>query len=291
MQTKWIIRGALVVVFGIFAAVVFAAYQERFGGSGDPILVRAPETPLKRTPDERGGLEVANEDTSVADVLQRPAQPVQPEQILPSSEPAEVEPAEVQPEQPVQANETIDTTAVEPEPVEPTAEEVQEMLPEPELPEPPLEVESLEAEDDQPPLLVRPTPPPRPAPDVAEPEPLVDRDLDEGARDVAEVREELEPAAPPPAAPAPQTGGDSDIAFRLQLGAFGSDIAARLAWAAYRERFGEVIADLSPHIARSTGSEPVYRLQAGPFPDRDSANSVCSSVKERGGDCFVVAAN
>ncbi len=268
--------GAIVVVFGFFGAVVFAAYMERFGGNGDPILVRAPREPLKYAPDDPGGLEVANESSNVVAALEDEPEPARPERILPREAPSVFE--DPPPIDPVPADRPpeVEEPAVEqatpiappdpvPAPVEP------ETAPEPL--EPPADVADLGPSN---PPEPEPEPTPEPEP-VAEPEP---------------VTEPVIAAVPePPAQPEAQPPAQPQIDFRLQLGAFGSDIAARLAWAAYRERFGEVIADLSPHIARSTGAETVFRLQAGPFPDRDSASSVCAAVKQRGGDCFVVAAN
>ncbi|MEO1018859.1 MAG: SPOR domain-containing protein [Pseudomonadota bacterium] len=294
---KWFIWGTVVVVFGFFGAIVFAAYMERFGGNSDPILVRAPAEPLKRAPDDPGGLEVANESSNVIAALGDNEGPPQPERILPRDLPSlvddlppdaglpeaelppeeaatdpdtiDVEPATTQPDLP-----PVDAEDVAVEDVPPNVPQPAPVRPEPSIAEPPVEVAET------PPPTPRQTEPAQPEP-VSEPEPVTQ------PQQTAAVTPAPEPSPAATQSPAP----DSSIGFRLQLGAFGSDIAARLAWAAYRERFGEVIADLSPHIARSSGAEPVFRLQAGPFPNRDTASTVCASVKERGGDCFVVAAN
>ena len=37
-----------------------------------------------------------------------------------------------------------------------------------------------------------------------------------------------------------------------------------------------------------TSSGPLYRLQAGPFPNREAAANACASIRAAGGQCFIV---
>lgn len=88
------------------------------------------------------------------------------------------------------------------------------------------------------------------------------------------------PSAPaqPPAAPAAAPG------WRVQLGAFGSEAAARAAWVKVKGRAG--LSGLQPMFVKGPS---VTRLQAGPLPNRPAAERACGSAKAAGAPCFIIA--
>ena len=60
------------IVFAAFGAVVGYAYFNGLPGiGGEPPLIRAEAEPYRRAPDERGGLEVANANSSIVSVWRR----------------------------------------------------------------------------------------------------------------------------------------------------------------------------------------------------------------------------
>ncbi len=87
-----------------------------------------------------------------------------------------------------------------------------------------------------------------------------------------------EPSAKAGKAAAPADG------WRVQLGAFANEAAARTAWATL----------VSQSASLLEGSKPVYspkgrlvRLQLGPYPSRESARDLCAKLSAAGRPCFV----
>lgn len=92
--------------------------------------------------------------------------------------------------------------------------------------------------------------------------------------------------APPPAAP---RAGDSGGIYRLQLAAVRSDGGLSQAWADLRQRYPSALGAVNSQVERTdTSSGPLYRLQAGPFPNREAAANACASIRAAGGQCFIV---
>ena len=91
----WTILTAGVVVFAVFAAVLWYAYVEVIGldGDGPPPLIQAEAGPIKVVPEEPGGMEVPNATSPSVEVLEPSRQPVRPETIRPvEDEPPPPEP-------------------------------------------------------------------------------------------------------------------------------------------------------------------------------------------------------
>lgn len=93
------------------------------------------------------------------------------------------------------------------------------------------------------------------------------------------------PAPKPAPAPAkPASAATAASGWRVQLGAFGSEAAARSAWTGVSGR-AAALKGLQPYIVR-VGT--VTRLQAGPMSTRAAADRACQAVKAAGSPCFVV---
>jgi hypothetical protein len=80
-----LLLGVGLVVFVLFGAVLWFAYADMvgFGASGPPPLIRAEAGPIKRLPDEPGGMELTNVDSPAARIFEEQAEPVRRERILP----------------------------------------------------------------------------------------------------------------------------------------------------------------------------------------------------------------
>jgi hypothetical protein len=97
-------------------------------------------------------------------------------------------------------------------------------------------------------------------------------------------------AAPtsPAIAPSPRTAVGSGI-YRLQLAAVRSENGLTQAWADLRQRYPGALATVNPQVERTdTSSGPLFRLQAGPFNNREAAANACGSIRASGGQCFIV---
>lgn len=89
------------------------------------------------------------------------------------------------------------------------------------------------------------------------------------------------PAAKPTPAPAPAAGGR----WRVQLGAYGSQEAARGQWAAIAKKVPS-LASLQPSYE---AAGKFTRLRVGPLSDRVAADRACAAAKAAGQACFPVA--
>lgn len=113
-----------------------------------------------------------------------------------------------------------------------------------------------------------------------------------------QVRAAAKPAAPPippgvkseeqlAAAPTPAIGTK---AFKIQLGAVRTEAAARVEWDKLRKSFPSVLGRLSLNIEKADlGQKGVYyRIQAGPFSDRASADSACQELTKQKTPCLAI---
>ncbi|HEX8062320.1 MAG TPA: SPOR domain-containing protein [Allosphingosinicella sp.] len=75
--------------------------------------------------------------------------------------------------------------------------------------------------------------------------------------------------------------------FAVQLGAYSSPSSVERAWAQMLKRFG--FADLTPLSTTVTvpGRGTLHRLSVAGFASREAAGRTCSSIRSKGGACFV----
>ena len=71
----------------------------------------------------------------------------------------------------------------------------------------------------------------------------------------------------------------------MQLGAFGTDAAAREAWDALKKRHGDLLGRMD---AGFVAGNDVVRIRAGPVSTSALAQLVCEQLKARNVDCFIV---
>lgn len=364
---RYLLGGIVVLVLALFSGVIWFAYQDLMPGADEPPpLIRADAEPIKREPDERGGLPLVNEESAVVQALDEPDSPVRVERIVPRATVAPRSTADVIPEV-LEAEPRSDTdlvvvgTALDPTiatdadataapgdsldtllaeivdgenggatgdrglVVEPTAGAADDdSLPLPAdgiaLPErdvaalaPPVgssdaaapattatvdpEQESAAIPAVPPGDTAAPAPIPAPAP------PVTASVAGQAPAPVTQPTPPQQPAAQQSASGAPTTPAETTVAalpqptlaqdfrgaFGVQLLAVRDEAAAAGAWTGLQQRHPAVLGNLRSRVQRAEiGGNTFYRLQAGPFADRGSANAVCTALQARGTDCFIV---
>ena len=104
-----------------------------------------------------------------------------------------------------------------------------------------------------------------------------------------QVAQPAAPAAAPPAAPAvPAVVPNGRV--QVQLGALGSEEAARAEYDRLARRMPELFNGRRPAIARleREGQATLWRVRTGGFADRAAATQFCEQVRGRGGACAIV---
>ena len=126
-------------------------------------------------------------------------------------------------------------------------------------------------------------PPPEPAPPLDPPEPAgkappvpVPAPRDGGATASAPLA-----IAPAPARLRPEAAPGVSV----QLGAFGTEAAAREAWRDLKRRHGDLLGRMEAEFIQG---DEIVRVRAGPVSTRAVAQFVCEQLKARNVDCFIV---
>lgn len=106
------------------------------------------------------------------------------------------------------------------------------------------------------------------------------------SEEVAEAAAPALPPAPPPAPPAvpPATQARTARAWHVQLGAYATEPAARVAWATLVAQSADLLVGQAP-IYQARGG--LVRLQVGPFAERAEAQALCARLSAVGRPCFV----
>jgi hypothetical protein len=113
-----------------------------------------------------------------------------------------------------------------------------------------------------------------------------------------------QPAAAPPSPPpatavaatqpsVPAAGGGATIAagdFLIQLASLTSPEAAQKAWGGLQKKHPGLLGDMTVSIQEAdiAGKGKYYRVQAGPLPNRATADDMCAQLKAAKQDCIVV---
>ena len=89
------------------------------------------------------------------------------------------------------------------------------------------------------------------------------------------------PATARTAEPAPRANEGSAV---VQLGALGSEEAARAEWNRLKGRLGDLLADRRPQVIRfeREGQPTMWRLRTGGFRDHEAARAFCDAAKSKG---------
>jgi SPOR domain len=143
-------------------------------------------------------------------------------------------------------------------------------------------------------LLRRQAAPPEPPPPASPPEaaslPAAGPPPQAAAPPPAIVQAPPVPIAAPAAAPVPKPPATTSGRAVVQLGALGSEEAARAEWARLQRRVPG-LAGRQPQVTRldrGEGRAPLYRLRTVGLPDADAARALCEAVRAQSGACVVV---
>ncbi len=289
----------LLWVFGISGGIIWLAFSEAGTVYGEPPLVQAAVEPLKRTPEEPGGRELAALE-GVNDLLREPASgpDLEPPAEAPGSE--LLMPSPRRPRDPAVAA----VASLSP------GADVNELKPDPQKrseASAALQAIIAEVKSDDPPIGADPEPvdpglgvngggtggPASPA------RAMIDALLAQGNPPRPNEPETLDK----PGATAPEgalvalqndvASGRSEASatgrFRVQLAAVRAETDAHQAWASLQASLGPPIDAWQPIIERAeTSNGTFYRIQIGPFLEAREAEQLCSELQQKNASCFVV---
>jgi len=270
---NWLILGGAVLAVGVAVAVGWRMFAGS-GASPDGVpVISADQRPIKIRPDDRGGMQVPNQDKLVYGRLEQGDGDAKVERLLPQAEqPVPPPPAPPEAAKPVPLAQEVMKPAPLPPPVAAPA-----VVPMP-APVPA-------------PVAVKPVEPVVPAAPVAA---TVQAAPGQPAKGPAPVKATTPAAVPAPApasvaAPAAKNAAVSGGAFLVQLGALRSAPDAEKEWGRIQRANSDVLGGLKSDVVQvDLGSKGVFwRLRAGPL-DEQGARHVCGELKNRNQGCMVV---
>lgn len=265
---NWLILGGAVLAVGVAVAVGWRMFAGP-GVSPDGVpVISADQRPIKIRPDDRGGMQVPNQDKLVYGRLEQGDGDAKVERLLPPAE------------QPVPPPPTPTPPQAAAKPV-PMVQEVMKPAPVP----PPV-------------VAPAPAPAPVPAPVAVKPvEPVAAPAPAAPPKPVAPVKTVVSPAAVPAPTPAPTTApvatkptaAVSGGGYLVQLGALRSAPDAEKEWGRIQRANSDVLGGLKSDVVQvDLGTKGVFwRLRAGPL-DEQGARQVCGELKNRNQGCMVV---
>lgn len=271
---------AVAAVGGIVAAGLHFIGSKPMGGPGIPVI-KADDRPIKTRPDDRGGMQVPNQDKLVYGRIGAGEGDARVERLLPSAEQPVVPPQiPVQPDKarPAAATEILRPPAPGPAPskTEPPAPKAAPQMP---VTAQPLAEPSVPAEPAA--STYQPIEGRIPAP-VAVQKPEVQKpEIQKTEVQKSEVPAQV--AALPAMAPAPPSGD-----WLIQLGALRAQDLAEREWNRIRTANNDLLGALKPTIVRvDLGDKGTFwRLRAGPLSEQ-AAKQLCGQLKERNQGCII----
>ena len=288
----------MLAVFASSAAIIWFAYGEsgELSAVNEPVLVKAPSTPLKVAPDDPGGSTIA-ELGGIGDLLSdEPA--VREERLLP------------RPEQPLTPGDAAGVGSTLPSPGPAPASDDAGAGLAPDAQERGRARAALEALVSE----IRSGTPSSSTSGVgtpsaelsSSPEPTSNERVATRAGSGGETplqpadssalssSDTTETAALDPARPV--VDGDTFASsvsvgrFRVQLAAVRSEDDAKRAWALFQDELGGLVGGLTPFFERAeTANGIFYRVQVGSFDESDEADALCVELKKLNASCFVVS--
>jgi cell division protein FtsN len=249
LRTGLTLAFAVVAVGAIVAAGLHFVGGKRGGGAGIPVI-RADDRPIKARPDDRGGMQVPNQDKLVYERMEgdNGQQPV--ERLLPPPEAPKAPPK--------------GGVGAPPGP--------QVDLPSAKAPEmitPPKQAAKAEP----------PAPKAAPAPPTPAPQPVA-------TKPVAPPPPVAAVAPPAPAAIAPKAPPAGD--WVVQLGAVRAQDQAEKEWARIQRTNHDLLGALKPDIVRVEleGKGTFWRVRAGPLSEQ-AARQLCQELTSRAQGCIL----
>ena len=279
LKNPVVATAVLLVTAGIFAGIVMMALPSDKGGEVMPVI-RAEVTPYKSTPEERGGLQIANMDSTIfAEVgMEQPSMPQaqgRVENLLEDLEASETSLEAAPSMMQERAKEPAVTPVAEP-PSQPKSvlaslEKPESLHPAGASPETIAFVKSVLEEQKADAAPVKPS-----APAAAE----------ASAEKAAEVAK-AEPAA---GVPATRAAEKQQVGTHyVQLSSITDESRAASEWANLQGKYPFFAGSDYRVQRKDLGEKGVfYRVQAGSY-SKDQAFDFCRQVKKAGGGCFLVS--
>lgn len=287
---SYLTLGVAVIAVGVIVAVgLHFMGGKSTGGPGVPVI-KADERPIKIRPDDRGGMQVPNQDKLVYERMEQGEGDAKVERLLPPPElpqipskssvapdlqAVKVPATEVlRPAAPVAPGRMAVEPPVRAAPVEPAVRAAAAEPPVPKV-EAPARVVTEPVAPVQTPAVIN-----KPVAATAAPTP---------AAGYAPVQTRAAPEVPAPVAPAAASlkapaGGD----WLIQLGALRSAPDADKEWGRIQRTHHELLSTLKPDVVRVELGEKgtFWRLRAGPLSEQ-AARQLCNNLKSRNQGCII----
>ncbi|MBI3444505.1 MAG: SPOR domain-containing protein [Magnetospirillum sp.] len=265
---SWVTIGVAVVAVGaIVAAGLHFIGGRRGAGLGVPVI-KADDRPIKVRPDDRGGMQVPNQDKLVYERMDSAGDgEAKVERLLPQPEMAKAPPKTLAP--PPLSSEPPPPVAQRPAPIPPKAGEppAPKTAPTAKVAAQPMESSAI---------------PPAPTYQPVQERPVAQEQVT--AAQVAKVPPPPAPApAPVAAAKAPASGE-----YVVQLGAVRAADLADKEWARIQRANTDLLGGLKSDIVRVEleGKGTFWRVRAAPLSEM-AARQLCSELTARGQGCIV----
>ncbi|MSP42704.1 MAG: SPOR domain-containing protein [Alphaproteobacteria bacterium] len=274
-----------------FTGVLWYAFKTGADQAGQDALpvVHAEQGAVKVKPDDPGGASFAHQDKTVYDKIDGNEAGL--EQLLPGAEEPKEKPRIISPydnEMPEAGQPKVVRVAPPAADSGPAAPVKAEEVTAPEIPDPTGRAKKAITEGEEvaaaPPAEVNSA-----TPEDADRVAAETHENNSAQEDTAPVKQ-AEPAAEMTAEKtAMATPASTTKGFVLQLGAFRSQEAADAGWKLLALRHAGVLGKLEHYVTPADLGEKgrFFRLQAGPFPERLTANEQCAALKTAGVDCLV----
>ena len=271
-------------------ALVVPLGMDFLGGedSGEIPVIQAEQQPDKVRPEEPGGLQVPHQDLQVLNQGTETG-PSEPERLLPPPETPEPLPQVTEDAvDPAPAPQALGGTPA----TEDTAASDAGGLPRPDTASP-AEVAGDPGASQTPEAAA--VPPPASAPtEAAAPKleaaevPPAKTQAPVSAPTKTEAPAESQQAALPPAAETSPAAGDGGIF--IQLGSLSNKEGVPKEWARLQKAFPDFLGDMNLAVQSVTleGRGTFHRIQAGPLPNRGTAEEMCAFLKDAKQACIVV---
>jgi cell division septation protein DedD len=266
-HTRLILTVALallaVAALGVAARHIFFGEAPKPQSVGVPVI-KADDRPIKTKPEDRGGMDVPNQDKLVYERMGTQADAGgQTERLLPP------------PEQPQDPGAQPRKPSIKPAFQTPPVKDASGAKP---------------AAGD--PAIAAPTPPPPPAvalpqiqpPALSPAKPTTPAAKSANSPAVAKPAQQTAAAAPPAPAKVSSAGG----AWLVQLGALKTEGEAKSEWGRVKNANKDLLGDFGSDVVRvDLGEKGVFwRLRAGPM-DEGQARSICASLAKRSQGCII----
>lgn len=241
------------VTLAVFAVVVVIGYsddEEKPAEIATPVL--SPEGLVKIEPDESGGMDIPGQENLAYNQITQDSDDTKVESVLPPAE------------EPMKPPEGDAEDAL-------PADDGGEVLAQPQEAAPPPETQTAEL------------PPVTESTDV----PVVPA-VPPGSTDAAPAAESATQTAA--VTETVVQGASADTGYRVQIHSVTSRNKAEKAWSLQVKKHPDLFADLTLTVERAVIKDrgTYYRVQAGPFPKREAADSLCRKLKKLGQDCLVI---